>query len=246
MSIFKCSSFVLSVAVLVSGCSREAEKAPAATAATAAPAPNTPAAGSPVATVEVEKPRVPSEAPVASLSPEAAVSSAPDGQPGVNPQGHATLEFQNRLKAYLKIHNEAETKVPNLRRTDDPKEISDREAQLAKAIQILRADAKAGDIFAVEYQPYFIKIVQDDFTKRSPADRRALINELPKDMKAAVNAVYPTDLPLATFPAALLSKLPDLPPELEYRLIGRSLILRDVKANLIVDILRDVVPTIPS
>ena len=45
---------------------------------------------------------------------------------------------------------------------------------------------------------------------------------------------------------ALLRKLPDLPPELEYRLVGRSLILRDVKANLIVDILRDVVPTIPS
>jgi hypothetical protein len=43
----------------------------------------------------------------------------------------------------------------------------------------------------------------------------------------------------------LLRKLPDLPPELEYRIVGRSLILRDVKANLIVDILRDVVP-IPS
>jgi len=37
-----------------------------------------------------------------------------------------------------------------------------------------------------------------------------------------------------------------LPAELEYRIVARSLILRDVKANLIVDILRDVVPTIPS
>jgi hypothetical protein len=46
--------------------------------------------------------------------------------------------------------------------------------------------------------------------------------------------------------AGLLWKLPDLPPELEYRLVGSSLILPDVKANLIVDILRDVVPTIPS
>jgi hypothetical protein len=35
-------------------------------------------------------------------------------------------------------------------------------------------------------------------------------------------------------------------PELEYRIVGRHLILRDVKANLIVDILRDVVPTIPT
>ena len=65
-------------------------------------------------------------------------------------------------------------------------------------------------------------------------------------MKVDINTVYPTTLPLATFPPLLLRKLPDLPPELEYRIVGRSLILRDVKANLIVDILRDVVPTIPS
>ena len=67
-------------------------------------------------------------------------------------------------------------------------------------------------------------------------------------MKVDINTVYPTTLPLADVPGgALLRKLPDLPPELEYRIIGRSLILRDVKANLIVDILRDVVPIpIPS
>ena len=105
---------------------------------------------------------------------------------------------------------------------------------------------RSGDIFAPEYQPYFIKIVQDDFKQRSAADRKAIINELPAKMKVDINTVYPTTIPLATFPPALLSKLPDLPPELEYRIVGRSLILRDVKANLIVDILRDVVPTIPS
>ena len=73
-----------------------------------------------------------------------------------------------------------------------------------------------------------------------------MIRELPKGLKVDVNGIYPTTIPLATFPPALLRKLPDLPPELEYRIVGRSLILRDVKANLIVDILRDVVPTIPS
>ena len=166
--------------------------------------------------------------------------------PRVNTQGLATLEFQNRIKAYLKVHNEAETKVPNLRETSDPAQISEREAALAKMIQTLRAGAQPGEIFAAEYQPYFIKIVKDDFAGRSAADRKALIWELPKNMKVDINTVYPTTLPLATFPAALLRKLPDLPPELEYRIVGRSLILRDVKANLIVDILRDVVPTIPS
>jgi hypothetical protein len=168
-----------------------------------------------------------------------------DGQ-ATNAQGAATLEFRKKIDAYMKIHNEAESKVPQLKRTDDPKEISDRERALGQAIMTLRAGAKPGDIFAPEYQPYFIKIVQDDFKTRSAADRKALVAELPKNVKVDINTVYPTTLPLETFPPALLRKLPDLPPELEYRIVGRSLILRDVKANLIVDILRDVVPTIPS
>jgi hypothetical protein len=183
-----------------------------------------------------QKPATP---PLAPMAPE------PGAQPGTV-QGFAALEYQKRIQAYLKIHNEAEGKVPDLKRTDDPKDISEREAALAQAIQTLRAGAQPGEIFAPEYQPYFIGIVKDDFETRTAADRKAIIVELPKNMKVDVNTVYPTTIPLATFPPVLLRKLPDLPPELEYRLVGRSLILRDVKANLIVDILRDIVPTIPS
>ena len=175
----------------------------------------------------------------------AAASVAADGQP-VNAMGAATLEFQKRVQAYMKIHNEAESKVPNLKRTDDPVEISKREKELAEMIMTLRAGAPPNEIFAKEYQPYFVKIVQDDFADRSAADRKALVHELPRNIKVDVNTVYPTTIPLITFPAGLLRKLPDLPPELEYRIVGRHLILRDVKANLIVDVLRDVVPTIPT
>jgi len=167
-------------------------------------------------------------------------------QPAVNAQGAATLEFQKRIQAYLKIHNDAEAKVPNLKNTSDPQKIADREKALGEMIMTLRAGAKPGDVFAPEYQPYLIQIVKDDFATRSARDRKALVAELPAKMKVDINTVYPTTLPLETFPPVLLRKLPDLPPELEYRIVGRSLILRDVKANLIVDILRDVVPTIPS
>jgi hypothetical protein len=170
----------------------------------------------------------------------------PQAEPGVNTQGAATLEFKKRIDAYIKIHNEADAKVPSLRKTDDPKEISDREKALGEMIMTLRAGARPGEIFAPDYQPYFIRIVQDDFKQRSAEDRKALIVELPAKMKVDINTVYPTTIALATFPPLLLRKLPNLPPDLEYRIVGRSLILRDVKANLIVDILRDVVPTIPS
>ena len=165
---------------------------------------------------------------------------------GANAQGAATLEFKKRIDDYVKIHKEADGKVPSLKKTDDPKEIAEREKALAEAIMTLRGGAPPGEIFAKEYKPNVIKNVHDDFKQRSAADRKAIIVELPKKMKVDINTVYPTTIPLATFPPALLRKLPDLPPELEYRIVGRSLILRDVKANLIVDILRDVVPTIPS
>jgi hypothetical protein len=178
-------------------------------------------------------------------SSTAAASVTADGQP-VNPLGEATLEFQKRVQAYMKLHNEAEAKVPNLKRTDDPVEIAQREQALAQMIMTLRNQAPANEIFAREYQPHFVKIVQDDFANRSAADRKALVHELPRNVKVDVNTIYPTTIPLITFPAGLLRKLPDLPPELEYRIVGRHLILRDVKANLIVDVLRDVVPTIPT
>lgn len=192
-----------------------------------------------------EAQRAPGNTTVPALPPVNTPTVNADGTP-VNAQGAATLEFKKRIDAYMKIHNEAESQVPSLKRTDDPKEISEREKALREMIMTLRANAQPGDIFAPDYQPYFIKIVQDDFKGRSAADRKALINELPKNMKVDINTVYPTTLPLATFPPALLRKLPDLPADLEYRIVGRSLLLRDVKANLVVDILREVVPTIPS
>ncbi len=220
-----CSALLALSATLAIGCGPSDSAAPGGVTAPAAQQAQTPSAGASDGT--------PAAAPA-------------DSQAAVEAQDDALVEFRNRIQAYLKIHNQAEGRVPNLRSTDDPQKIADREKALGEMIMTLRAGATPGEIFAPEYQPYFIKIVRDDFATRSARDRKALINELPAKMKVDINTIYPTTLPLATFPPALLSKLPDLPPELEYRIVGRSLILRDVKANLIVDVLRDVVPTIPS
>jgi hypothetical protein len=57
----------------------------------------------------------------------------------------------------------------------------------------------------------------------------------PKSVTLKVNARYPDSQPLPTMPPNILASLPRLPEQLEYRIIGRNLILRDVPANLIVD-----------
>ena len=164
----------------------------------------------------------------------------------VNATGAAVQAFQKAVAEYVKVHNEAESQVPALSETKDPAKISAREAALGVAIKALRAGAKPGDIFVPEVQPVVIEAVRRDFSTRTATDRKAMVEDLPKQMTLTINMVYPTTLPLATFPAKLLRSLPDLPPELEYRIVGRHLILRDVKANLVVDFLRNIVPTIPS
>jgi hypothetical protein len=161
---------------------------------------------------------------------------------GVNPQGAATKVFLDRIQEYVTYHNNVEKMVPPLKQTADPEEIAKREAALGAALIKQRPSAKEGDFFVKEYQPHLIKIIKEDFTKRPVEDRKALVTELPKGLTIGVNMMYPTTLPLATFPANLLKKLPELPKELEYRIVGRHLILRDTTGNVIVDIVRDVFP----
>lgn len=170
----------------------------------------------------------------------------PAPQPPANPIGTAVLGFKERVAAYVKVHNEAESKVPKLVETSDPAKVADREAALGATIKSLRRTAKEGDVFGAGFRPILEKEVRADFRLRSAADRKALIQELPAKMRIAVNMTYPTELPLATFPARLLAKLPDLPPELEYRIVGHHILLRDVTANVVVDVARNIVPTIPS
>jgi hypothetical protein len=183
---------------------------------------------------------------LAALLVWAAPIAAPSQPAPVNPTGAAVLAFKTRVADYVKLHDEAESKVPKLVETSDPAKVSRREAALGEMIKTLRPAAREGDVFGTDFRPILEREVRGDFRNRSAADRKALIHELPAKMKLAVNMTYPAELPLATFPARLLSKLPDLPPELEYRIVGRHLVLRDVTANIVVDVARDIVPTIPS
>jgi hypothetical protein len=164
----------------------------------------------------------------------------------VNPTGAAVLEFKQRVDAYVKIHNDAESKVPKLTETNDPNQVLSREKGLGDAIRALRPTAQEGDLFTPSFRKVLARELRNDFRSRAAVDRKALIHELPANLKLTVNMTYPGDLPLATFPARLLSKLPDLPPELEYRIVGHHILLRDVTANIVVDIARDIVPTITS
>jgi hypothetical protein len=170
-------------------------------------------------------------------------TTAEGSQDRENPQDVAAVNaFHERVDAYVQLHRKVAGTLPKLKETADPSELAARERDLGAAIAQARAGAVLGGIFGEELKPFFVKSVRGDWAARSPADRKAILGELPRDLKIAPNTVYPTKYPLLTMPPKLLARLPELPDELEYRLMGRHLILRDTKANIIVDAVLNVLP----
>jgi hypothetical protein len=162
--------------------------------------------------------------------------------PKVNALGTAVKAFQDRIAEYVALQHKVDDGIPKLTETNDPAKIAARERALGEALIKARPNAQPGEYFVKEYQPFLIQTIKSDFAKRTRAERKALIVELPKGLKLGVNMIYPTTIPLATFPPNLLKALPELPPELEYRIVYRHLILRDVKGNYVVDMMPDVFP----
>jgi hypothetical protein len=159
--------------------------------------------------------------------------------PAMPAEPAVTDEFNRAVAAYVDVHKKADGQVPSLKRTDDPKEISARETALGDAIRALRASARPGDIMTPSIAEEFRRLIKKDFRNRSPEERKLFLDEIPA-FRPTMNQAYPSKWPLATFPATLLEVMPKLPDILEYRLLRDALILRDVKGNIVVDMILDV------
>jgi hypothetical protein len=187
-----------------------------------------------------------------------ACRSGPPPDEAANPTGEDTpaptdklstptfADFAERVDLYMKERARAEDAVPPLKETSDPAKVSGREKALADAIRTVRRGAEQGEVFSDAAAEEFRRIVKKDFDERSKVDQTAVLKEVPMSVPPRVNDDYPTTMPLATFPPSLLLNLPTLPDVLEYRFLGRHLILRDMKANLIVDYVPDCVPAGPA
>ena len=164
-------------------------------------------------------------------------------QEKVNPQAAVLQEFKERVDQYMKLHADLEKEGPPLKRTDDPSKIKASQDALATKLRAARADAKPGDIFTPAVQAEFRKLLRPEVTGPDAADtKKAIKDDQPVSVPLKVNAIYPTDQPLPTVPPKILLSLPKLPEDLEFRIIGTHLILRDVHANIIVDFMPRVLP----
>ena len=63
----------------------------------------------------------------------------------------------------------------------------------------------------------------------------AIMDDNPGEFDVDINETYSKKYAIGTMPPNLLLILPDLPKDLEYRFVGRHFILRDARANIIID-----------
>jgi hypothetical protein len=117
--------------------------------------------------------------------------------------------------------------------------------RFANAMREARPIARAGDVFTPAVSRYFRTRI------------RAIVWETGLDVATAFEAPDDDEVVIVPVPCvaepipwnagpvmwpSMLAGLPELPGELEYRFLGRDLLIIDVLANLVVDVLHDALP----
>ncbi len=146
--------------------------------------------------------------------------------------GYIGADFKARVGDYFDLRTKLEKGLPALAVTDDPAEIRRSERALAKRIRHARAGAKQGEIFTLAISAEFRKVLLLEMTASTWA---AIRDDNPGRFSHHINGTYPKKRPLSTMPPNILAVLPRLPDDIEYRFLGRDLILHDTRANIILD-----------
>lgn len=160
----------------------------------------------------------------------------------VNRDAQRLVEFKQRVDDYIELRNKADDGSPPLEKTADAEKIREAQLALAKRIRAARAGAKHGDIFTPEIAAQFRRLLRPEVKEKGT--KPAISQDNPGDFPFKVNDPYPDKQPLSTVPPNVLESLPKLPEkqDLDYRFVSKHLILRDSRANLIVDYIPNALP----
>lgn len=170
--------------------------------------------------------------------------------PTLEPFRQALQTYVNQTQPYRKQAAQQSERVPG-RQEPQPAAMAavrTRQNVLADALrQKIRPNAHQGELFTAPTAAIIKRQIADTF--KSPK-RELLVDELAEQVEGQPTTTATVDVnsdvgaPLA--PPLLLETLPPLPKQLEYDFFGRTLIIRDVDAELVVDYLPDALPAQPS
>lgn len=176
------------------------------------------------------------------LLPTLALVAQPPPAPGSN-DARLVADFNQRAKQYLDWRENTVGKAPPA--ANSPEKIVAARRDLANKVRASRAGAKQGEIFTPEIADYFRQEIATTLNGRHGKEiRSSLRHAEPTKMELQINQSYPETVALQSTPPTLLLTLPELPKGLEYRILGRELVLRDSDANIIVDYIPNALPSI--
>jgi len=173
------------------------------------------------------------------LPASVAYSQPPQTQPDRDPPvfrvqvwGDIAADFSARVRSYFDLRSELEKELPAQTVTDDPAEIRRRVRALADRIRVARAEARQGDIFTPGVSAEFKRALLHQMNTSTWA---TMMDDNPGEFSTRINSSYPEQKTVSTVPPNILAVLPRLPAEIEYRFLGRHLILLDTRASVIID-----------
>lgn len=166
--------------------------------------------------------------------------------PQVNPDAAVMADFKARVEKYAELHKDLAKGSAKQKDDASAERVTSQKDALAAKLQTARTGAKQGDIFTPEIRLAFRRLLAPELKGEDGRDAKAIMKD---DAPAAgtvpfkVNAKYPEGQPKPTMPTNLLLNLPTLPEPLEYRVVGKHLLLLDTAADVIVDYALNVITT---
>ena len=162
----------------------------------------------------------------------------------VNADAAVVADFKARVDKYMEERKLAQKDAPKLKETEDPAKIQATQAVLVERIRTVRAHAKPGDIFTPQIQAHFRRLLAPELKGEDGRDAKEVMKEdapKPGEVPYKVNAKYPEGTPLPTVAVNVLRSLPILPEGVEYRIIGKDLLLLDNDTQIVIDYMRNAI-----
>jgi hypothetical protein len=163
----------------------------------------------------------------------------------LHPSGQRAVirEFTRGVDRYMNMRWMLEAPLGPDALCADPEETQRARTELANALRSERAAALPGNIFTPGVAEFFRQQIATTFHEdeyQLSIYREDPTTGIPIELPAAeVNGILPWGVGERLWPS-LMMRLPALPDELEYRIVGHDLVLLDVSIDLVVDIVANV------
>jgi hypothetical protein len=152
--------------------------------------------------------------------------------------GLFSVDFSQRMSDYSVLRSELEKGLPSPMVTGDMAAVKRGVRALGSEVRTARIGAKEGDMFTPALAVEFKRVL---LLEMDAATWASLMDDNPGGFSSRINGNYSDKRTLSSVPPGILAALPPLPDGVQYRFLGRNLILLDIRAGIILDRIPDAI-----